>query len=169
MVKDLMSQDPARPLTERMVRFCAHLQEHGSKTAAAIHAGYSAHSAEAQGGRLLGNVRIRRELARLRTVALASRGIDRSYVITALVDIVEDREVAGQARVRAIELLGKDLGMFVEKSERRTHIVVQRATPSLNPAPLPLELARARADIIATAVPAESSIVDDVEAVQADT
>jgi hypothetical protein len=146
-----------------MVTFCRSYQDSGSAELSAIAAGYSPHTAQDQGGRLLGNTRIRRELARLRTEALASRGIDRSYVITALVDIVEDREVAGQARVRAIELLGKDLGMFVEKSERRTHIVVQRATPSLNPSPLPLELSRARAAILAAAVPVDSTIVDDVQ------
>ena len=127
-----MSQDPDRPLTDRMVRFCRAYQESGETQASAIAAGYSAHTALDQGGRLLGNTRIRRHLAQLRSEALASRGIDRSYVIMALLGIVEDRSVAGQARVRAIELLGKDLGMFVERKDVRTSIVVHRATPRLN-------------------------------------
>ena len=47
-------------------------------------------------------------------------------------DLATDKTVAGQARVRALELLGKDLGLFIDRKEQRTHVVIERRTPRLN-------------------------------------
>ena len=60
--------------------------------------------------------------------------------------------------MRALELLGKDLGLFASRTAVSAHVVVQRATPRLNPAPLSQPLQAALTDAM-DAIEAEATLV----------
>ena len=86
-------------------------------TQAAIRAGYSPKTARQQGARLLSNAVIQAEVQK------AQRELERHALVTAeeiisgLLAIAEQGS-SESARVRAYELLGKHLGMFVERTEQ---------------------------------------------------
>ena len=67
--------------------------------------------------------------------------MDAEFAVHELVGIATDETINAMARVRALELIGKNLGIFVDRREERHHLVIERRTPSLNPAPLTPDLA----------------------------
>ena len=84
-------------------------------TAAYARAGYSKKGADAGAARLLGNVRVRAEINKLTAAAAANAVLDETWVLERLK--LEAHGDSPSARVRALELLGKHLGMFIEKHE----------------------------------------------------
>jgi len=88
-------------------------------TQAAIRAGYSARTAKQQGSRLLTYVDVQSEVARLEREQRQAEKVDREYVIAGLRELAENAE-SEAARVRALELLGKTMRMFVEVTEATT-------------------------------------------------
>jgi len=143
-----------------MRRFCQAYLDEPTIREAGIAAGYSPRSAGEQATKLLRNVRIVARITALRRGALLSRGIDRAYVISNLADIAEDRTIAGQARVRALELLGKDLGLFAGRAKATTTVIVERRTPRLNPDPAPFALA-SRSGVATEMMNASAEMVED--------
>jgi Terminase small subunit len=122
-------------------RFCINIADGLTGEKAYIQAGYSPNGAAQSASRLLRNAEIQARIEVLRN-AMAEQAIERaaltrSYVITCLMTIVEqcmqhepirDKSgiVLGHARynpmaaIRALEFLGKELGMFKGRPERQT-------------------------------------------------
>ena len=121
-------------LTPKQQRFVEEYLVDLNATQAAIRAGYSEKTAHSQGPRLLENVEISKAVA----AAFASRServqVTQDWVISRLVDNVEramtaepvrDREgnetgvyvYNGSVANKALELLGKHMGMFTDKHE----------------------------------------------------
>jgi phage terminase small subunit len=108
-------------MTPRQQRFIEEYLLVLNATQAAIRAGYSARTAEQQGPRLLGNVEIgaavqAAQKARSERVQVTQddvlRGLHREATLTG-------DGSSHAARVSAWGLLGKHLGMFVERSQQR--------------------------------------------------
>lgn len=131
-------------LNPKQVRFAKEYLVDLNATQAAIRAGYSKKTAYSAGGRLLKNVEVQKELAKGKQKLDEKTELTAEYVRTTLMEVVgrcmqrkrvmvregrhmvqkEDDETGegvwefDSAGVnRAAELLGKHLGMFVDKSE----------------------------------------------------
>ena len=106
-----------KPLSARRLRFCQNYISADTDREAAIAAGYSEKSAHVAAARLLKDDNVLAEIARRQEKASERADIKESDVIKML---LEDREGARKAKqygpsVRAAELIGRKLGMFVDK------------------------------------------------------
>jgi phage terminase small subunit len=112
------SRNGLRSLNERELRFCACYLRLTNGTKAAIEAGYSARSAYNQASRLMKKDEVLAEIARLRAGRDKLTVLNTAYVIENLLRIAdgEGKRSSSRTRVRALELLGKHLGMFRGKS-----------------------------------------------------
>lgn len=129
-------------LNDRQQAFVNHYIACGVATTAAKRAGYSDHSAHAQGHRLLNDAEIQAAITARRTDLANQLGITRQWVLEQL-RTVADKAIAGAPKTnrdgepievdgvrvhdwspsganRALELLGKELGMFVDRAEVHT-------------------------------------------------
>jgi phage terminase small subunit len=111
----------ARKLDARQAAFCRYYAvDHKTATEAAKLAGYSPHYANSQAAQLLRKSKISDEVARLKEraeqAALEEYAVTRSDVRRGLHHEAQNAETPA-ARVRAWELLGKDIGMFTDKHE----------------------------------------------------
>jgi len=132
-----------RPLLARQERFISeYLVDHDVRRAA-IAAGYAPKAADAQGRRLLRNTTVRRRVNEGMGELQERTKVDAEFVVHGLTEIATDAAANPMARVRAYELLGKHLGIFVERKQIEAVVVVQRNTPSLNP-DFPPEFVQAR-------------------------
>jgi phage terminase small subunit len=121
-------------LTKKQSDFCRHYLTEPNGTKAAEKAGYAAGSADVASARLLRNASVLAEIARLRSQVSRVAVVDAAYVLTRLRENVEramtsepvrdaDGNATGEYRYegavanRALELLGKTLGMFRDKVE----------------------------------------------------
>jgi phage terminase small subunit len=110
-----------RGLTARQLRFVEEYLIDLNATAAARRAGYSERTANEQGAQNLAKLSIQEAIQ----AALAERSrrteINAGYVIQRLREEAELKDQGGShsARVRALELLGKHLGMFPDRFEHR--------------------------------------------------
>jgi phage terminase small subunit len=112
-------------ITPKQQRFVSEYLKDRNATQAAIRAGYSAHTADVQGPRLLGNVGVAEAIA-LQTAKVERRNditVDRviqEFATVALVDITDPKNMDADGlpvyrapdKLRALEALGKHLGMF---------------------------------------------------------
>lgn len=108
-----------KDLTPKQQRFVEEYLIDLNATQAAIRAGYSEKTAEVQGPRLLGNVRVAAEIAKGKSERTERVQVTQDYVIQRLI-IEAEREGEGashSARVSAAGLLGKHLAMFTDKQE----------------------------------------------------
>ncbi len=127
-----------KPLTEKQARFVAEYLIDLNATQAAIRAGYSEKTARAAGCRLLAHPDIAASVAEAQEERAERTELSQDWVITQLVEnvhramiavAVRDREgnetgewtYQGSVANRALELLGKHLGMFVERKEVTIH------------------------------------------------
>ncbi len=106
-----------KPLSARRLRFCQNYISADTDREAAIAAGYSEKSAHVAAARLLKDDNVLAEITRRQEEASERAEIREDDVIKML---LEDREAARKAKqfgpsVRATELLGRKLGMFVDK------------------------------------------------------
>lgn len=121
-------------LTPRQRQFVLEYLVDLNATQAAIRAGYSEKTAEVQGPRLLGNVRVKAAIEEATEQREKRTQITQDYVLNGIRQLVErciqaepvrDREgrETGEYRfdafaaLKGYELLGKHLKMFTEKSE----------------------------------------------------
>lgn len=105
----------------RHEKFAQGLAQGMSAGEAYRQAGYDAkgNAAEAAASRLLKNVKVHSRVEELKNRAAASVQISREWVLEQLVDnlsLAKQQGDFGPAN-RAAELLGKELGMFVDRSE----------------------------------------------------
>lgn len=106
-------------LTAKQERFCAEYLVDLNATGAARRAGYSEATAGAQASRLLTNVKVKERIAKLQGAVAERLEVSAGKVITLLFDLHRDARLARQfgPSVRAVELLGRTLGLFKDKVE----------------------------------------------------
>lgn len=131
-------------LSEKQMRFVSEYLVDLNATQAAIRAGYSEKTADVQGSRLLGNVKVADAIAEAQGKRSERTNVDQDYVIETIIDTIErcrqarpvldrkgfpvmietpDGEIVpaftfeASNVLRGAELLGKHLGMFIERKE----------------------------------------------------
>ncbi len=109
-------------LTAKQERFCREYLVDMNATQAAKRAGYSPRTANEQGARLLANASVKPRIAELQAEVSERLDITVDDVIAMLMESYRDAKTAKQhgPAVRAVELLGKRLGMF------RDRVIVSR-------------------------------------------
>ena len=140
-----------KKLTDKQQRFVQEYIIDLNATQAAIRAGYSEKTADVQGPRLLGNVRIREEIRKAQAEAAKRLHLSQNWVLLRLKEISDrccqavpvmqfnrssgEWEETGEYKFdsaganRATELLGKHLGMFVEKVEHTGRLEYEIVLP----------------------------------------
>jgi phage terminase small subunit len=113
-------------MTPKRARFCAEYLVDLNAAAAARRAGYSARTANSTGYELLQAPDVQAEIARLQAERAARTELSQDFVVRELMKVASQEDVTENAKVRALELLGKHQGMFVEKHE---HDVRLQLTP----------------------------------------
>ena len=106
-------------LTDRQARFCEEYLIDLNATQAAIRAGYSEKTAREQAAQNLSKLNIQEKIAELKAERSKRTEITQDSVIQELAAVAR-AEVKGERAVdklKALELLGKHLGMFVERYE----------------------------------------------------
>lgn len=106
-------------LTPKQARFVQEYLVDLNATAAAKRAGYSERTAYSIGQRLLKNVEIQKALQTARAALQERTGITMYYVLTKLKEVADadasdaqDSDLRFSNKLRALELLGKHLGVF---------------------------------------------------------
>lgn len=109
----------ASALTPKQQRFVAEYLIDLNATQAAIRAGYSKKTAQQQSSRLLLNVVVAEAIAKGQAKVSGSLEITAEKVLRNLEEHMIAAASAGQygAAIRAAELHGKHIGMFVDRSE----------------------------------------------------
>ncbi len=101
-------------LTRKQQRFVEEFLIDLNATQAAIRAGYSKATAAAQASRLLTNANVAETIAAAQAKQAERAEIDTAWVIARLVEEAQNADKSS-TRVRALELLGKHLGMFSDR------------------------------------------------------
>ena len=104
-------------MTDKQARFCEEYMVDLNATQAAIRAGYSPASAKTVGPRLLENVGVQKLIAQLQAEQSRRTGVSTDRVVTFGEDGLE-QEVKLADKLRALDLLGKHLGMYKDTSEK---------------------------------------------------
>lgn len=103
-------------LNARQETFCQHYVVGGNGADAAIKAGYAKRSARQQASEMLGSVMVKARVAELKAARVARVEIDADWVLTQLKDIaVACKKTSPPNAIRALELLGKHVGLFIDK------------------------------------------------------
>lgn len=130
---------PSSGLTPKQQRFVDEYLIDLNATQAAIRAGYSPNNADVTGPRMLGNVGVAAAIAEKQTVRAEATELSEQWVMDRLKENVERSMVAvpvmvfnrdtkqmeetgeytyqGNVANKALELIGKHRGMFVDRSE----------------------------------------------------
>ena len=106
-------------LTPRRLAFAKEYVRLGNGTIAAKNTGCSENSAYNEANRLLKNDDVVAEIERIRAKTERAETVTRAYVVADLQDIAENGEMESN-RVRALELLGKSVRLFVDQVETHT-------------------------------------------------
>ena len=116
-------------LTPKQERFAAEYLKDLNATQAAIRAGYAKANADVTGPRLLGNVGVAAAIAAGQTRIAGKLEITAEKVLRDLeeVRVLAIKDGAYGPAAKAIELHGKHIGMFVERTENNTNLVVRDA------------------------------------------
>lgn len=116
-----------KKLTGKQESFCQEYIKDFNATRSAKAAGYSERTAQVLGSETLANPLVAKRIAELMEERNKRVQLDQDYVLTQLMDCQdaarEDR--AHGPRIRSIELMGKHVGMWQEKSEPRTDITIK--------------------------------------------
>lgn len=129
------------PLSDKQKQFCIEYIKDSNAKQSAIRAGYSKATAESKGSQLLRLVKVKEEIARLRKPLTEEALVTAEYVINVLKEAIEigtqkkkvvnyrwDDELKDRYEreeyvldlpnvLKSAELLGKTLGIFIEKQE----------------------------------------------------
>lgn len=104
-------------LNDRQQRFVAEYLVDLNGTQAAIRAGYAEGSADVHANRLLGNDRIKQAIAEKQKKLAIKSDITIERVLKELATIGLDNEKERTTdRLKALELIGKHLGMYTDRS-----------------------------------------------------
>ena len=110
--------DPDRPTAKQLAFVEEYLVDH-NKLAAYLRAGYSSKNARVEAYKLFNRPAVQKALAARQAERARKNEVTIHSVISSLHRIAESAEDQGKyaAAIRAFELLGKHLGMFVDKTE----------------------------------------------------
>lgn len=120
-----------KSLTAKQQRFAEEYLIDLNATQAAIRAGYSERTARSQGQRLLTYVDIAAVIEKGRADLTERTGFAAERTVNAIGRIAYDTEVHLGYRLKALELLGKHFGIFVQKSEVRHSGSISDGDPGL--------------------------------------
>ena len=137
-----------RKLTPKQAKFVREYLKDSNGKAAAIRAGYAEGSAKVTGSRLLTNANVKALLANHQQEAESLAVVDKAWVLERLrenvdrsmtTEPVRDRDgnetgdytYQGNVANRALELLGKDLGMFADKMDVKVQGAVEEMLESV--------------------------------------
>jgi len=117
-----------RKLTPKQNKFCLELLKHFNASQAAIDAGYSKNTARQSGYQLLTNIYIQQKLAELTAKQAEKAEITIEWIIQELKQMYERCQstltapgaIAGATK--QLELLGKHIGMWIDRSELTINI-----------------------------------------------
>lgn len=105
-------------LSTKMHRFIEEYLVDLNATAAVLRAGYKTRNPNRIGTELLRHPVVKKELDRLQDERRERMELTADYVLTKLVSIVEETEKGNpNAALRGLELLGKHLGLYRDKTE----------------------------------------------------
>lgn len=106
-------------LTDKQARFCEEYLIDLNATQAAIRAGYSEKTAREQAAQNLSKLNIQEKIAELKVERAKRTEMTQDSVIQELAAVAraEIKGVRAVDKLKALELLGKHLGMFVERYE----------------------------------------------------
>lgn len=112
-------------MTDKQKRFCEEYLIDLNATKAAIRAGYAEKAAYSQGQRLLKNVEVAELITKLKANQSERTGITADRVLTELsklgfADMAEVESFRAADKLRALELIGKHIGMFKSDSDADT-------------------------------------------------
>lgn len=100
-------------LTDKQKRFCEEYLIDLNATQAAIRAGYSEKTADRIANQNLRKIEVQQYVQKLMTERSEQTGVTAEKVIKELKKIAfSDAEITGKEKMKALELLGKHLGMF---------------------------------------------------------
>lgn len=118
-------------MTDKQRRFAEEYLKDSNGTQAAIRAGYSPKTANEQAARLLANVSIKDYVKSRQKQLDADAGFTRQMILQELWSNHQEAKAAGQlnASNKALELVGKAIGVFVEKSESDVNLKMQGEVP----------------------------------------
>lgn len=122
-------------LTAKQEMFCQHYVATNNGAKSAKLAGYKGDNVSVSASRLLSNAKIQRRINHLREKELRKINIDKSDTLTWIVDManpVNEYKYNPNVRLKALEMLGKAQGLFIDRKE-----VTQETTVNVhNPANL---------------------------------
>jgi len=126
-----------KPLNPKQTRFVAEYLIDLNATQAAIRAGYSAKTAEQGAAQLLRNIKVAAAVAKAMETRAGTLGITAEKVLKDIEDTRKAATIAAQyaSALRASELQGKHIGMFVERREttiKDERMVVEAPQPAKN-------------------------------------
>jgi phage terminase small subunit len=126
-------------MNARQTRFAHEYATLGNATQAATNAGYSPKTAHVTGSRLLRNAEVQREIRAIQDGIMGELGMDQKHLVAQLYSnhavtkprmetvivtdengaVIEYEQLVGNpaASNKALELLGKHVGLFVERQE----------------------------------------------------
>ena len=106
-------------LTSKQEAFCREFLVDLCGTRAAVRAGYAESGARTEGARLLAKANIQAHIAELQAERSRRTDIKADDVLRRLAREADAGDLAepNSARIRAIELLGKHVGMFVDRKQ----------------------------------------------------
>lgn len=112
--------DPEK-LTPKEVIFCVEYVKQLNARAAALTAGYGATYAKTRATQILKRPRVIKEIERLRAAASASTSVTPADILRRIDKIARTSEDAKDSAnaLRALEMMGRHLGMFTDKHESR--------------------------------------------------
>ena len=103
-------------LTDKQKRFCEEYLIDLNVTQSAIRAGYSEKTAYSIGNENLKKPEIQNHISKLMEIQSRRTGITADKIIDELGKVAfADTEISGKEKIKALELLGKHLGMFDNK------------------------------------------------------
>jgi phage terminase small subunit len=123
-----------KKLTDKQYRFIDEYLKDSNATQAAIRSGYSSKTADVQGPRLLGNVRISEEIRNRQEITSKKLNVTRESIIQDLLDIIEaQKEDFPGVAIKGIEVLNKmqgwDKPIEIKEEVKDTKIQVEIIIP----------------------------------------
>ena len=104
-------------LNQRQKAFVREYAVDRNATRAYERAGYKPDPSGARAARLIGQDRIRRAIDRKLDKLAEKTELNAEWVLRQFRERAEDEDEIGATRIRAAELVGKHLGLFVERQE----------------------------------------------------
>lgn len=116
-MSEMEAQETVRPITPKRQRFVEEYLVDLNGTRAAIRAGYSATAAHVTACRLLKDANVQQSIAARQTELSAKTGVRAEDIVARLGILSREAQAARQyaASIKATELQGKTLGIFIEK------------------------------------------------------